>query len=537
MSKTNFGARRCLSPGFSLQFFPRMAADSSIDELANTIASNLGERYGFGGGGGNSRSKQQRDPTASGPSGIKGLKFDDEDFAPSASSADMHEMMEDEEGEEEEELEEEEEEDSGYGMEVPEGEEEGDPSTEEGFYDHIRSPEMRAVARRRGWTDIAEAAAGAREGEDEDPAERAKRLTVVSASGKPMGQHVPRVKYSLQDAFKRVGGASSIVPALGAEDGGGDESDEESTSIEPGGEGLDDGNGGGRKRSRDERDETTQAVVSILNRFGAKPSNDVLERLKEGERVLRRDEHRLERAKKRRRLEAVASATDRGEEEEEEPSSSYVGGSSKARSDRDQEREYLRPRYKSSGVEYERFLQTYCPLCGYGDRVNDAIYAPKLAVIREMAETGVMEGDIGTLAHDLCTVWNEHIYKPMLAEGRRAMRLTYDMCRHHLLKPHRPDPRPMMRRDIEDLTMLIQIINATIYTENGLTREGSVDAKMVAASINLYKTKYMIAGKRPETMAFYNPNFNFNERAAGGFVNPYQKVHYGGRRITRASKR
>lgn len=518
-----------------------MANDSSIDEMIGVIQSTLGSRYGIGGGG----KRQRSDPDAPGArgGGIKGLQFDDADFEPSSGGGGGAE-------EEEEEavdpmVQDEEDEDSGYDMEVAEGDEERDPDTEEGFYDHLRSPQMQSIATRRGWKEIAEASMGARMGgedEAEDPAERAKRLTVVSASGKPMGQHVPRVKYSLQDAFKKVGGAASIVPPLSGSSGrrssdesastsssSDDEEGEEHTGNESGGEGV----GAGEKKQKrardDDRDETTQTVVGILKRFGANPSEEVLERLKDGERILRRDEQRLERAKKRRRLNPEA---------EEEASTSLSSESSrKRRKEEKQEREYLRPRYKNSGVEYERFLQTYCPLCGYGDRVNDAIYAPKLAVIREMAEVGVMEGDIGTLAHDLCTVWNEHIYKPMLAEGRRAMQLTYDMCRHHLLKPHRPDPRPMMRRDIEDLTMLIQIVNATIYTENGLTREGSVDSKMVAASINLYKTKYMIAGKRPETMAFYNPNFNFNERAAGGFVNPYQKVHFGGRRITRAGKR
>lgn len=483
-----------------------MAADESIEDMVNTITSALTIRHSNGDRLAASRGMKSVAPT------VRGLHFDEEDFL----SDDVDEMMIEEEDEEE---------DSGYGMEVPDGEEEEEEGTEDGFYDHINSPEMRDIARRRGWNDIADAAGALGGGggrAEEDPAERAKNLTVVSASGKAMGQHVPRVKYSLQDAFKKIGGANSIAPPLeGRPDIDGESGDEESTSEE-------EADGSGIKRSRDERDETTQAVVGILKRFGANPSDAVLEQLRDGERVLRRDEHRVERSKKRRRIEGSGPDSDASTSSEQTPV---------AKRNIAQEREYLRPRYKNSGVEYERFLQTYCPLCGYGDRVNDAIYAPKLAVIREMAETGVMEGDIGTLAHDICTVWNEHIYKPMIAEGRRAMRLTYDMCRHHLLKPHRPDPRPMMRRDIEDLTMLIQIVNATIYTENGLTREGSVDPKMVAASINLYKTKYMIAGKRPETMAFYNPNFNFNERAAGGFVNPYQKVHFGGRRVTRASKR
>ena len=198
--------------------------------------------------------------------------------------------------------------------------------------------------------------------------------------------------------------------------------------------------------------------------------------------------------------------------------------------DTDQIDEFIRQKWASDlrmqNMSFDQFMRVTCPLCAFGNMAGDAIYAPKLQMIRTVVKHGAYHGSIKTTCFLACNFWNRYIMKPMVRRGRKIMRLTYDMCWEHLSEPHVPDPSLDARFDLADLTKLKKVAMNQIYRRNARTHELHSDEKMFNAAIRAINTKQTVRKNKLETQIFYDNAGDYGEEYAGMVLNPDTQTHF-----------
>ena len=400
-----------------------------------------------------------------------------------------------EDGQVEEEEEEEEQEEDGFDVDAPARKKNGymqdEASEDEEFDDDAEDFE-------------------ALHGDDDDEQGKAiGKLSVVTRSGKNMGNYVPKRPMDLDEVYKEL--VAEKRPQL---------KDEVDTINEP---------KRGVKRKRDDTTDDDDEAGGIEN------TSKYLERLLKTHNIDMTDDIQTA-------LKNVQENPD--EMEEDQPLALAVaghgakvarthesGGDSTDDMGTDQIDEYIKDKYhhdiRNAGVTYERFMKITCPLCAFGNMNGDAIYAPKLQLIRRLANNGAMRGHLETTTMLVCFCWNKYIMKPMIRRGRKILRLTYDMAWEHISEPHIPNPAIAMRFDIRKLSRMADIGSNQIYRRNTVTGGIESDEKIFNATIRAIGTKYSIGKNRLESQAFFDANEDMGDEYAATFTNPYMQVHFG----------
>jgi hypothetical protein len=183
---------------------------------------------------------------------------------------------------------------------------------------------------------------------------------------------------------------------------------------------------------------------------------------------------------------------------------------------------------QDANMGMEQFLDFFCPLCGFGNLLNfDRVSATAYRDVMNMAEVGIMFVRRETLAVILCESWNTNVYRPMRARNKRILPLTYEMAFNHIDKPHRPDPRPDHRRDIEELNMLKGTLGKMMFQYNPVLGKMQIDQNIFKMVMACYRQKNILRKQVPEKMAFYAPQLDHNTQAAGGMANPFRALELG----------
>lgn len=351
--------------------------------------------------------------------------------------------------------------------------------------------------------------------------DRASNLRVASPSGKDMGAYAPPISMSLNEAYSSTNptplppkflksrGTGSIRKRKRSQLDTSSSDDENSYNSK-----ADDISTSGTEDS--EHREAERQTFQLLRELNIDPADDAVKSL------LKTQEARY----------ATASASHRH-------SKRPRGGTSESRknengdsetSDTDYIRHHFREMLDNAGMTPEQLRDIFCPLCGFGNLINEeSVDSAVFAKIQKIAEVGVMMISIETLAFILVELWNDGIYRRMKAAGKRMLPFTFAMAFEHLSKPHRPDPRPDLRSDIEMLALTAKTAARLIYYRDPLTNRVRYDPKAFLIMKGSLQLKAALRRTNPEKLAFFVPRLDHNMAAASGIVNPLRNVHFVGR--------
>jgi len=330
---------------------------------------------------------------------------------------------------------------------------------------------------------------------------RAGRLNVVDNAGRVMGEYQPLEKLTLEQAYRETNPVPKFArkPAAPAEK---------------------------RKRDAPLGDAMDAKCLNLLRECNVDESPDFLRRLQQqrlhqhrhGEGDDESTSHDGARgAKRRRTTDDGAHSTD-----DERPDAEVYG-----RDDMAYVARQFSTMLRDADVTVEQMRDFFCPLCGFGNIVNEEpVNAKMFKKIEKVAELGTMVINNETLAFILAEMWNTGIYKTMKASNKRITPFTYRMAYEHLKKPHRPDPRPDHKNDIETLGTIVSTMKEMIFYRDPVTRRLRYDNKAFGMTMAAIRLKNSLRRTLPEKMAYYNPRLDHSTAAASGLVNPFKAIQY-----------
>lgn len=345
---------------------------------------------------------------------------------------------------------------------------------------------------------------------EDDQAHRANRMQVVNAAGQVLGAYLPPRAMPLGDAYNHLN-PPPPPPAFLKEKASRDDvpapmpyETEDRRATDSG------ATKSNNKRTREDGNErdvsSLTSLMKELNLDANDPAMKTLLQKVSG----RTDQDRYESGggRKRNRID-------------------ITGDNPESLSDNDYITKHFADFLKSSNITAKQLCDLFCPTCGFGNLINEEpVRADVYEKIQKIMEVGVMSISVETTAFIASELWNDGIYRPMKAANKRMLPLTYKMAYEHLTRPHRPDPRPDHRSDIEMLTTTAKNASALIFYQDSLTGRIRYDYKAYNMMASALRLKNILRKTLPEKMAYYNPRLDHNNAAATGLVNPMRTVRY-----------
>lgn len=366
--------------------------------------------------------------------------------------------------------------------------------------------------RRRAQTESEEEEAnGISLDESSDDRRRASNLRVVSATGKDMGNYMPKTSLTLEEAYRRVNPLPKPPEAMTKrrepppKSGGVSKSSEKSARLQHDEDAADGGD-------NNENNEETDSLFKVC---GVQMTAEIRSKLQllSGKKRSRDDENYTE-----------SSSTDPFHNHSHKRSFIDEDMTSP-----ESDLEYMRIQFadmlNDSNITAEQMRDTFCPLCGFGNLANEGtVIAGVYSQTNDMARMGA-QGDHATMALIISEFWNSNLYRPMRKMGKRCMPFTYSMAFNHLHQPHRLEPANDHQKDIRRIIMKQDILDNMIFQVEPLSGKLMYDPKAFSMSMACTRSKNILRKTQPEKMAFYSaPNDKLVTDLASHNVNPFRNV-------------
>jgi hypothetical protein len=181
-------------------------------------------------------------------------------------------------------------------------------------------------------------------------------------------------------------------------------------------------------------------------------------------------------------------------------------------------------RLRDLGIDEDHFYKTFCPLCGFSDNSQDAIYDRDYEYIKRLAEEGVGNIDESTHAYLLCWLWNKNIYLPMRQHNKRILPLSHEMALSHLQKPHRMTMNLQKMKMIKRMDKAADALYKTAFGINPVTNEPWVETKRIDVARRL-EVDIMRVWSGDVRKDSFNRKPPLTGTNAGAGVNPLQHTY------------
>lgn len=341
----------------------------------------------------------------------------------------------------------------------------------------------------------------------QDQGERANRMQVVNAAGRVLGAYMPPRAMALSEAYtylnppppppaflKRKADRDPVPKAKPYEA----MNKEHQTDK-------------GEKRPREEDDSRAVYALTDLMKELRIDTNDPAIKTLLNQAIGNPDQNRGGEKKQRRADEP---------DTEEAPSPSSL-------SDDEYIERHFADLLRTSRISVTQLRDLFCPVCGFGNIINEEpVRADVFEKIQKLLEIGVMSISIETVAFIASELWNDGIFRPMKKADKRMLPFSYKMAYEHLTRPHRPDPRPDHRADIDLLTTTAKTASTLIFYQDNITGRVRYDPKAYNMMASALRLKNILRKTLPEKMAYYNPRLDHSNATSSGLVNPMRTIRY-----------
>ena len=397
------------------------------------------------------------------------------------------------------------------GQDNGQGEAHVDARTKSTWSAVARTMDANNSKRRRAQDDSEDEADGISLDESSDDRRRASNLRVVSATGKDMGNYMPKTALTLEEAYRRVNPMPKPPEAMTKrrepvpKSGGVSKSSEKSARLQHDEDGAADGD-------NNENNEETDSLFKVC---GVQMTAEIRSKLQllSGKKRSREDEDYTE-----------SSSTDPAHNHAHKRS--FIDEDiTSSESDLEYMRLHFADMLNDSNITAEQMRDTFCPLCGFGNLANeDAAIAGVYSQTNDMARTGA-QGDHATMALIISEFWNSNLYRPMRKMGKRCMPFTYAMAFNHMHMPHRLEASNDHQKDIRRIIMKQDILDNMIFQVEPLSGRLMYDPKAFSMSMACTRSKNILRKTQPEKMAFYSAqNDKLVTDLASHNVNPFRNV-------------